>query len=155
MDIHDLTLEARRILIAEVSELLEGVYGLRQDGRFGASPALRGHAEAQETRLRLEKLIADEQAAGLGPKEAVEKLVKDAEAHAEEDRKRREEVEAKNQLDTMVYQVEKMLSENREKLGGSDVQTLESAISDARNTKQVSLNRRTLWKLESEKKSAR
>jgi molecular chaperone DnaK len=65
-------------------------------------------------------------------KDDVEKLVRDAEAHAEEDKKRREEVEAKNQLDSLVYQVEKMLSENRDKLQGSDVQTLEAAIGDAR-----------------------
>jgi molecular chaperone DnaK len=62
----------------------------------------------------------------------VEKLVRDAEAHAEEDRLRREEIEAKNHLDTLVYQVEKMLNENRDKISGSDVQNLESAISDAR-----------------------
>jgi molecular chaperone DnaK len=65
-------------------------------------------------------------------KEDVERLVKDGEAHAEEDRKRREEVEAKNQLDSMVYNVEKMLNENREKLQGGDVQSLENAISEAR-----------------------
>jgi molecular chaperone DnaK len=65
-------------------------------------------------------------------KDDVEKLVRDAETHADEDKKRREEVEAKNQLDTLVYQVEKMLSENRDKLGGADVQSLESAITDAR-----------------------
>jgi molecular chaperone DnaK len=62
----------------------------------------------------------------------VEKLVRDAEAHAEEDRQRREEIEAKNHLDTLTYQVEKMLGENRDKISGSDVQNLESAISDAR-----------------------
>ena len=49
-----------------------------------------------------------------------------------EDRKRREEIEAKNQLDTLVYNVEKMLNENRDKISGSDVQNLESAISEAR-----------------------
>ncbi|MEO8379569.1 MAG: Hsp70 family protein, partial [Acidobacteriota bacterium] len=65
-------------------------------------------------------------------KDDVDKLVKDAEAHADEDRKRREEIEAKNQLDNLLYSVEKMLNENREKLGGSDVQTLENAISEAR-----------------------
>jgi molecular chaperone DnaK len=58
--------------------------------------------------------------------------VRDAELHADEDKKRREEVEVKNQLDTLVYQVEKMLSENREKLNGGDVQTLEAAIGEAR-----------------------
>src|ERR1043166_878690 len=69
--------------------------------------------------------------AGLS-KDDVDKLVKDAEAHAAEDKSRREEIEAKNQLDSMVYSVEKMLGENREKLSGSDVQSLENAISEAR-----------------------
>ena len=45
---------------------------------------------------------------------------------------RREEIEAKNQLDSLVYQVEKMLSENREKLAGGDVAGLESAITEGR-----------------------
>src|SRR5438874_3732880 len=65
-------------------------------------------------------------------KDEVEKLVKDAESHAAEDKARREEIEAKNQLDSLVYNVEKMLNENREKIAGSDVSNLESAISDAR-----------------------
>jgi molecular chaperone DnaK len=65
-------------------------------------------------------------------KNDVEKLVKDAESHASEDKARREEIEAKNQLDTLVYNVEKMLNENRDKISGSDVSNLESAISEAR-----------------------
>ncbi|HWW60097.1 MAG TPA: Hsp70 family protein, partial [Thermoanaerobaculia bacterium] len=65
-------------------------------------------------------------------KDEVERLVKDAESHASEDKARREEIEAKNQLDSLVYSVEKMLSENREKLAAGDVSSLESAIGDAR-----------------------
>src|SRR5207253_1862266 len=65
-------------------------------------------------------------------KNEVEKFVKDAESHAEEDRKRREEIEAKNHLDSLVYNVEKMLNENRDKISGSDVSNLENAISEAR-----------------------
>src|SRR5246500_1599318 len=65
-------------------------------------------------------------------KEEIDKMVKDAESHASEDKARREEIEAKNQLDTLVYNVEKMLNENRDKISGSDVSNLESAISDAR-----------------------
>ncbi len=65
-------------------------------------------------------------------KDEVEKLVHDAESHAAEDKQRREEIEAKNQLDSLVYSVEKMLNENRDKIPGSDVSNLESAISDAR-----------------------
>src|SRR5438445_913560 len=65
-------------------------------------------------------------------KSEVEKFVKDAESHAEDDRKRREEIEAKNQLDSLVYNVEKMLNENRDKISGSEVSNLENAISEAR-----------------------
>jgi molecular chaperone DnaK len=65
-------------------------------------------------------------------KDDVSKMVKDAEAHAAEDKSRREEIEAKNHLDTLVYSVEKMLNENRDKISGSDVSNLESAISEAR-----------------------
>ncbi|MEO8034482.1 MAG: Hsp70 family protein, partial [Acidobacteriota bacterium] len=65
-------------------------------------------------------------------KDDVDRLVKDAEAHADEDKNRRDEIEAKNQLDSLVYNVEKMLNENRDKIAGSDVQTLENAISEAR-----------------------
>jgi molecular chaperone DnaK len=65
-------------------------------------------------------------------KDDIDKFVKDAESHADEDRKRREEIEAKNHLDSLVYNVEKMLTENRDKLGGSDVSNLESAIAEAR-----------------------
>src|SRR5437764_439625 len=65
-------------------------------------------------------------------KDEVEKLVKDAESHAAEDQQRREEIEAKNQLDSLVYNVEKMLNENRDKISGADVSNLESTISEAR-----------------------
>ena len=81
MNLHDFTLEARRLLTAEISELLEGAYGLRADGRFGAEgeyPALARNAAARETRARLEKFVADEKTAGLAPRDAVAKLVKEA-----------------------------------------------------------------------------
>ena len=70
-------------------------------------------------------------------KDDVEKLVKDAESHAEDDKRRREEIEAKNQLDSLVYQVEKMLNENRDKISGADVSNLESAISEARKAMET------------------
>src|SRR5216683_1323502 len=65
-------------------------------------------------------------------KDEIDKMVRDAQAHSDEDKKRREEIEAKNQLDSLVYNVEKMLNENRDKISGSDVSNLESAISEAR-----------------------
>jgi molecular chaperone DnaK len=62
----------------------------------------------------------------------IEKMVKDAESHASEDQERRKKVEAKNQLDSLVYQTEKSFSENKEKLGAEDVGTLETALEEAK-----------------------
>ncbi len=89
------------------------------------------HVTAKDLGTGKEQKITITSSSGLS-KDDVEKLVKDAEAHAEDDKRRREEIEAKNQLDSLVYNVEKMLTENREKLSGSDVSNLESAISEAR-----------------------
>ena len=59
-------------------------------------------------------------------------MQKDAEAHAEDDRKRREVVDLKNQGDQMAYQVEKMLREQGEKVSASDRSNMESAVSALR-----------------------
>ncbi|HRR25452.1 MAG TPA: molecular chaperone DnaK [Acidobacteriota bacterium] len=64
---------------------------------------------------------------GLSEKE-IEEMVKSAEAHAEEDRRKREEIEARNRADNLVYSCEKLLRENRDKLSGTDVQQVEQAI---------------------------
>src|SRR5208283_1108769 len=63
-------------------------------------------------------------------KDDIDKMVRDAEQYAEEDRRRREEAEVRNRADTLVYSTEKFLAENSEKVPG-DVRTeVESAISD-------------------------
>jgi molecular chaperone DnaK len=64
-------------------------------------------------------------------KEEVEKMVKDAEAHSSEDKKRRELVDLRNQADNLAYSVEKTLAENREKVGG-DAAAIEEAIAETR-----------------------
>ena len=58
----------------------------------------------------------------------IDKAIKEAEAHAEEDKKRKEFVDTKNQADQMVYQLEKMLKENGDKLAEEDKKKLEEAI---------------------------
>jgi len=65
-------------------------------------------------------------------KEEVERMAKDAEAHASEDKTKRDEVEARNQLDSMVYQIEKMLKEHGDKISGSERSDVESALADAK-----------------------
>jgi molecular chaperone DnaK len=65
-------------------------------------------------------------------KEDINKMVREAESHADEDKRKREEIEARNRADSLVYQTEKMLNENRSKLSESDVKSVESAIADCK-----------------------
>ena len=65
-------------------------------------------------------------------KEEVERMAKEADAHAAEDKAQRESIEAKNQLDSMVYNIEKMLREQGDKISGSDRGDVENAIADAK-----------------------
>ncbi|MDQ5858013.1 MAG: Hsp70 family protein, partial [Acidobacteriota bacterium] len=65
-------------------------------------------------------------------KDEIDRMVSDAQMHAEEDRKRREEIEARNRLDSLVYSTEKTFNENREKLDSSDAATFEAALAGAK-----------------------
>jgi molecular chaperone DnaK len=60
----------------------------------------------------------------------IERMVKDAEAHAEEDRRRREEAEVRNQADTLVYQTEKLLKEQGDKISGDEKSAVEDKLGD-------------------------
>jgi len=62
------------------------------------------------------------------PKEDIERMVRDAEAHAEDDRRRREEAEVRNSADTLVYQTEKLLKDQGEKFQGSEKEDVSSAL---------------------------
>jgi molecular chaperone DnaK len=64
------------------------------------------------------------------PKEDIEKMVRDAEQYAEEDRKRRDEAEVRNQADTLVYSTEKFLAENDEKVPADIKSEVQTAIAD-------------------------
>jgi molecular chaperone DnaK len=67
-------------------------------------------------------------------KEEVERMAKDAEAHAAEDKEAKEKIESRNQLDSMVYNVEKMLKDGGEKVEASDKSEVETALADAKTT---------------------
>lgn len=75
--------------------------------------------------------IAITSSSGLS-KEEVERMAREAEAHSAEDKERREQIEAKNQLDSLVYSVEKTLREQGDKISGSERGDIENAIADAR-----------------------
>jgi molecular chaperone DnaK len=65
-------------------------------------------------------------------KEEIDKLVKDAQAHETEDKKRREEIEIRNQADALVYSTEKTLKENREKIPVKIVNEIEEAVEECK-----------------------
>jgi molecular chaperone DnaK len=65
------------------------------------------------------------------PKDDIDRMVKDAEAHAEEDKRRREEAEVRNQAETLVYQTEKVVKENDDKLPADIKEKVNAAIAEA------------------------
>jgi len=130
--------------------VLQGERPLARDnrtlGRFqlvGLPPAPRGvpqievtfdidangmvNVSAKDLGTGKEQKITITASSGLS-KEEVERMMKDAEAHAEEDRKRKEEIEARNKADQAVYAAEKMLLDMGSKLAQSDKAAVETAI---------------------------
>jgi len=69
-------------------------------------------------------------------KDEVARMVKDAEAHAAEDQSRRELIDVRNQADSLAYQVEKTLNENREKVPAGELSKVEAAIADLRKVSE-------------------
>ena len=133
----------------------------RELGRFdlvGIPPAPRGvpqidvsfdidangivHVSAKDLGTGKEQKIRIESSSGLSEEE-INRMVQDAEKHAEEDKKKKEEVEAKNNADHMIYQTEKLLKESGDKLQPSDKAEIESKVSalksaiDSNNTDNI------------------
>jgi molecular chaperone DnaK len=67
-------------------------------------------------------------------KDEVERMAKEAESHSAEDKQKREEIEARNGLDSLVYNIEKMLKENGDKVSGAEKSDVESALAEAKKT---------------------
>ena len=89
------------------------------------------NVSAKDKATNKEQKITITASSGL-TKEEAEKMKTEAEAHSEDDRRRMEEVEARNRLDGILYQSEKMLRENREKIAEADVKKAEEAIAEAK-----------------------
>jgi molecular chaperone DnaK len=124
--------------------------GNRSLGKFhliGIPPAPRGmpqvevtfdidangilNVSAKDTATNKEQKITITASTGLSKDEA-ERMKKEADAHSAEDKARLGEVEARNRLDSLVYQTEKLIKENREKLAEPDVKAVEEAIEESR-----------------------
>ncbi len=89
------------------------------------------HVSAKDLGTGKEQKIKIESSSGLS-KEEIEKMTKDAQAHEEEDKKKREAIEARNRLDNLIYQSEKSLKELAEKVSADDKKNVEEAIAKAK-----------------------
>ncbi|MGA7091709.1 MAG: molecular chaperone DnaK [Candidatus Acidiferrales bacterium] len=124
--------------------------GNRSLGKFhliGLPPAPRGlpqievtfdidangilNVSAKDSATGKEQKITITASTGLSKEEA-ERMKREAESHASEDKTRLSEVEARNRLDNLVYQTEKLVKENREKLAEADVKAAEEAVEESR-----------------------
>jgi molecular chaperone DnaK len=140
--------------------VLQGERPLARDnrtlGRFhldGIPPARRGmpqievtfdidangivNVTAKDRATNKEQKITITASSGLN-KDEVDRMMREAESHAEEDRKRREEIEARNRADQAIYAAEQLVRENGDKMPASDKSGIESAIEDVRKALQGS-----------------
>lgn len=144
--------------------VLQGERELARDnrtlGRFhlmGIPPAPRGipqievtfdidangilHVSAKDLATGKEQNIRITASTGLSEEE-IKRMIKDAELHAEEDRKRKQEIDMKNQLDNLIYNAEKTIRDNRDKLTSDDTRGLEDAINAGKDAlKSGDINR--------------
>jgi molecular chaperone DnaK len=89
------------------------------------------HVGAKDLGTGKEQKITITASSGLS-KDEVEKMRKDAEAHADEDKAKREEVETRNEADGAVYRSEKMLKDNADKISGDDKAKIEKAVTEVK-----------------------
>ncbi len=102
---------------------IEVTFDIDANGIMNVSAKDRGTGKEQK--------ITITSSSGLDKKE-VEKLVTDAQAHSGEDKKRREAIEAKNALDSLIYQTEKIVEESGDKVPAADRESVTAAIADAK-----------------------
>ncbi|MDA2928304.1 molecular chaperone DnaK, partial [Acidobacteria bacterium AH-259-G07] len=102
---------------------IEVTFDIDANGILNVSAKDRGTGKEQKITITSSSGLADAE---------IENMVKEAESHGEEDRRKKEEIEARNRADSLVYNTEKILNENRDKISDSDAQAVQSAIADTK-----------------------
>ena len=103
---------------------IEVAFDIDANGIVNVSATDKATSKAQNIRIQASGGLSDAD---------IEQMVKDAEAHAAEDKKRRELVEARNQAESLIHTTEKTLAELGDKVSGSDKSVVETAITDLRS----------------------
>jgi molecular chaperone DnaK len=102
---------------------IDVTFDIDANGLVNVSAKDKGTGKEQQIRI---------QASGGLNESEIERMVKEAEEHAEEDRQRKEAIEARNHADSLIYSTEKSLKEHGDKLGADDRKSIEAAIGDLR-----------------------
>jgi molecular chaperone DnaK len=102
---------------------IEVTFDIDANGILNVSAKDRGTGKEQKITITASSGLNDEEIDG---------MVKDAEAHAQEDQRKKEEIEARNRADNLVYSTEKILKESRDKISDSDAQSIEQAIAETK-----------------------
>ncbi|MGI8777679.1 MAG: Hsp70 family protein, partial [Acidimicrobiales bacterium] len=89
------------------------------------------HVSAKDRATSKEQSMTISGQSALG-RDEIQKMMRDAEAHADEDKRRKEEAEARNQADTVVYQTEKLLREQSDKINADEKSKLDGALADVK-----------------------
>jgi len=90
------------------------------------------HVSAKDLATGKEQNITITASTGMSEAD-IQKMVKDAELHAEEDKRKKEEVDLRNQLDNLIYGTEKTLNESRDKIGADEAKSVEDALNSAKD----------------------
>lgn len=104
---------------------IEVTFDIDANGILTVSAKDKASGKSQEIKISGSSGLSDSE---------IEKMVKDAELHKEEDSKRKEAIESRNQADSLVYQTEKSLSELKDKLDASEVEKIQKALDDLKET---------------------
>jgi molecular chaperone DnaK len=100
---------------------IEVSFDIDANGILNVSAKDRGTGKEQKITITSSSGLAEDE---------IKEMVSDGEAHADEDRRKREEIEARNRADNLVYNTEKILTENRDKISDDDAKAVEDAVAD-------------------------
>ena len=103
---------------------IEVAFDIDANGIVSVSAKDKGTGKEQKIQIQASGGLSDEE---------IKKMVKDAEANKEEDKKKRETVDARNQADTIIHTTEKNLKEHSNKISDAEKKAIETGISDLRN----------------------
>jgi molecular chaperone DnaK len=102
---------------------IEVNFDIDANGIVNVSAKDKGTGKEQQIRIQASGGLSDNE---------IETMVKDAEEHAQEDQKRREQIEARNHADSLIYSTERSLKEHGDKIGSDDRQAIEQAMGELR-----------------------